>query len=269
MRALRVAVACLLVSAPLHAGMRVRWAESGTRDGKPFSERTEALLDTGKVRLEVTTADGKPVATFLYRADQNLVYVLDGALRTVRKLSPVTNEEIRQALGVELSKQESFVGQLEGQEKEETAARIRSFRVALELGRKPKSTPSKTDSEVGGRPCRNVVIVLDAAVTRTVCLGRLDGLGVPEWVRELLARVTDLVADARRLTALQKQLDQGQPAAVDGMINPFSSPEGFPVRISQTDRGQVSWEMLLEAVEPAEVPEERFTVPKGFISLGR
>ena len=213
-----------LLPTTVFADTTVRSHEGGVRDGKAWGEAYAEYHSSAGLRIDVT-ADGAsaPYMSFLFLRDPDRLFIVQG--KSVTSMDAATLKALEEKAGL--------------------AAKPSNPRIAA-LG---------TRHSVNGFACAGFQLRRKGLATRYLCLAAPETLGLSP---ALVADTRDMRLMLSRFMAVV-QHTKGKPVST---FNPYALPEGYPVRLWESSKGEITWESQLLAVTSEAVPPALFRVPE-------
>ena len=206
------------------ADTTVRSHEGGVRDGKPWGESYSEYHSSAGLHIDVT-ADGAaaPYMSFLFLRNPDRLFIVQGT--SVTSIDAATLEALEKNAGLSAAPSNPRVGAL------------------------------GTRHSVNGFSCAGFQLRRKGLATRYLCLATPDTLGLSS---AFVADTRDMRTMLSRFMAVV-QRTKGKPAPA---FNPYALTEGYPVRLWESSKGDITWEGQLLSVAPGPVPPELFRVPQ-------
>jgi len=222
-RLVGIALAVLLPAAA-SADTTVRSHEGGVRDGKPWGESYTEYHSPAGLHVDVT-ADGAaaPYMSLIFLRNPDRLFIVHGT--SVTSLDAASLRALEKKAGL---------------------AAAPSHPRVVALG---------THHSVNGFACEGYQLRRKGLATRYLCLAAPGTLGLsPEFV----ADSKDMrIMLSRYMAVVQRSM--GNPVSA---FNPYALAQGYPVRLWESSKGEITWESLLLSVSSGPTPPGLFSVPE-------
>jgi len=227
----------------------------------PQVESQQMFIGVDRFRASGSTQATGPVVT-IYRADKNLIWILDEEHKTYMELDKQTMHMMVAKLDEAMDQMDKALEQLSPEQRKAAEEIVKGKAPAAAEAAAPsiefKSTGAK--QTINGHPCTRYDCNIDGKKTSEVWVTSWGEAGVTQEtlaVFKNLAGFFDQTLESSPL--LREQMNQSV-----AMLGEIEKLKGFPILVRTFEDGKATQETLFKSIEPQKVDPSLYEVPAGF-----
>ena len=255
MRRTLIAAMLMLLGDPAGAGTRFAVESRDLRRANPQAQNSVLWLDGARMRLE---ANG--VNTVIYRADQDVAWVIDHRDKSYRAIDRETSETVAQGMGQANSAARRYIEALPTAQRK-AAERLLDRTLGSPTGVSPdiEMRASGANERIAGVPCVIYEVRRGGSRRAEVCRSTFEAAGVSGETRDALRTLVDSLIAVLPVLAAEHLRQDGVNA-----LHAFAALDGVPLRVRLYEEGAAIWETRVTEVVERAAPATVFDLPDGY-----
>jgi hypothetical protein len=255
MRIALAAAMLVLVGDPAGAGTRFDAESRDLRKADPPAHASVLWLDGTRMRLE---ADARN--TVIYRADRDVVWVIDHRDKTYLAVDRESTETAAQGVGQANAAMRRYLEALPPAQRQ-AAERLLDRTLGSPTRVSPDIEVRATGAvdRIAGVPCAVYEVRRGGSRRAEVCRSSFEAAGIAPETRDAVRALAGSLGAVLPALAPEHLRQDGVDA-----LHAFSVLDGFPLRVRFYEAGTAIWETRVTEVAEREAPATAFDVPDGY-----
>ena len=253
---LAVFAACGIARADVVATIETKDLDSGS----PGVESQQMFIAADRFRASGSTSATGPVVT-IYRADKNLLWILDEEHKTYMQLDKQTMTMMVAKLDEAMDQMQKMMENLPPEQRKAVEDAVKEKAPAAKAAAARidfKSTGAK--QTINGHPCVQYNCTIDGEKNSEVWVTSWGEAGITQETLAVFKKLAGFFDQSLESSPLLRQ-QINQSVALLGEIEKL---QGFPILVRTFADGKPSQETLFKSIETRKVDPSLYEVPAGF-----